>query len=108
MKWVHNDYSEEALFEMQQEAEKRVREMQSRARLLVDPKTPEPPSPPGFSSFLSHEPPNNLLTPVHSTVNSRGLPFLDGDLPIILVLLWILWNEHADANLLLALIYLLL
>ena len=37
MKWYHNDYSEEALAEMQKEAERRVEEGRERARLLARP-----------------------------------------------------------------------
>ena len=41
MRWHHNSYSEEALAEMQKEAENRVRQMQSRARLVGDYSPPE-------------------------------------------------------------------
>lgn len=108
MKWIHNDYSEEALFEMQQEAEKRVREMQSRSRLLVEP--PAPPAMPDIPSFLSSGPKPKIPppTPPSPAVFPDLSYFLKGDRPILLALFWLLWNEHADVNLLLALVYLLL
>lgn len=106
MKWIHNDYSEEALFEMQQEAEKRVREMQSRSRLLVEPEAPKAPL--DIPSFLAPEPAPKNSPPARSSRFPDPSFFTKGDHPILLVLLWLLWNEHADSNLLLALIYLLL
>ncbi len=42
MKWYHNDYSEEALAEMQKEAERRVEEGRERARLLAGAALPKP------------------------------------------------------------------
>ena len=82
---------------MQRESENRVREMQSRARLLGENKF-EPP--PVFNQ--SKNPPQNQ-NPL-STIFERT----DSDTLIILALLWILWNEKVDQKLLLALLYLLL
>lgn len=94
MKWHHNSYSEEALAEMQKEAENRVRQMQSRARLVGDFPAPAPQN---FSRKMPEPVPKNIL-PID----------LDSDSIVILALLWLLWNEHADSKLLLALLYLLL
>ena len=95
MKWYHNSYSEEALSEMQKEAEERVRQMQSRARLVGNPE-PVFPLAPNKNSFPDF--------------SQNALSFLakDSDTLIILALLWVLWNEKADSKLLLALIYILL
>lgn len=85
---------------MQQEAENRVREMQSRARLIsstepVFPITPQ-------KNFPEKKP------SLHENPFSSILGSGDSDKIIILALLWILWNEKADSKLLLALLYLLL
>lgn len=94
MRWHHNSYSEEALAEMQKEAENRVRQMQSRARLVGDS------SPPANQNFNKKSP---------APVQKNNLPLnLDNDSLIILALIWLLWNEHADSKLLLALLYILL
>ena len=83
---------------MQRESENRVREMQSRARLLGENKF-EPP--PVFNQNKNPLPPNqNPLSAIFERTDSDTL--------IILALLWILWNEKADQKLLLALLYLLL
>ena len=85
---------------MQQEAENRIREMQSRARLIsnndVVPKIAVQ------KSFSEKRP------PLHENPFSSILGNGDSDKIIILALLWILWNEKADSKLLLALLYLLL
>lgn len=85
---------------MQREAENRVREMQSRARLLggensvpAQPKNPNRPQ-------NKKSPPEDPLKSIFAGI--------DNDKIIILALLWILWNEKADQKLLLALLYLLL
>ncbi len=85
---------------MQKEAENRVREMQSRARLVSnpDPFIPSPPPKP-FSDKGSKNPENPLSVIFGGT---------DSEKIVILALLWILWNEKSDPKLLLALIYLLL
>ena len=82
---------------MQRESENRVREMQSRARLLGENKF-EPP--PVFNQ--SKKPPQNQ-NPLSAIFEKT-----DSDTLIILALLWILWNEKADQKLRLALLYLLL
>lgn len=79
---------------MQKEAENRVRQMQSRARLVGDY------SPPANQDF-------NRKPPAPIPKNSL-LPDIDNDSFIILALIWLLWNEHADSKLLLALLYILL
>ena len=84
---------------MQREAENRVREMQSRARLLGGEKNP-PARPENFNPPQQKNPPPNTVQSI--------LGGIDDDKIIILALLWILWNEKADQKLLLALLYLLL
>lgn len=151
MKWYHNDYSEEALAEMQKEAERRVEEGRERARLLagtafpqaaVPPNAPQnyqnPPSrfaqdytpqqsypQPCSNSYPSqqccpppcsnpHLPPNGRAVSCSSSMQSpfsalsEMLGGLGSDKLIILGVLWLLWNEHADVKLLLALIYIML
>ncbi len=85
---------------MQKEAENRVREMQSRARLIskTDPNFPPPPK--NFFPEKKSFSPENPFSSILGTT--------DSDKIIILALLWILWNEKADPKLLLALLYLLL
>lgn len=84
---------------MQRENENRVREMQSRARLIGgnEPFFPAPPQ-----KFFQDKkiPPENPLSAI--------LNGMDNEKFIILALLWVLWNEKADPKLLLALLYLLL
>ena len=82
---------------MQREAENRVREMQSRARLLGEKDFSPPPV------FNQNKPPPTVQNPLYAILGSG-----DNDKLIILALLWILWNEKADPKLLLALLYLLL
>ncbi|MBQ3530293.1 MAG: hypothetical protein IJA05_00045 [Oscillospiraceae bacterium] len=87
---------------MQREAENRVREMQSRARLIGGNENnfslPQKPVP--LSSERKNPVPQNPISNLLSGTDSEKL--------IILALLWILWNEKADPKLLLALLYLLL
>lgn len=84
---------------MQREAENRVREMQSRARLLGG----ESAAPPQKNFNRPQNPKNSPENPIQSILSG-----IDSDKIVILVLLWILWNEKADQKLLLALLYLLL
>ncbi len=77
---------------MQKEAENRVRQMQSRARLVGDPSVP---------------PPQNFYSPAPAKKEPPS-PKIDSDSLVILALLWLLWNEHADSKLLLALLYILI
>ena len=120
MIWHHNDYSEEAIREMQKEAEERVREMQARSRLFSGPEMSQnAPVPPKAEKETPHfSPPGPGAAPASNFAarfsQDPGLPFsgamnsLGSDRLIVLGLLWLLWNEHADAKLLLALVYLLL
>ncbi len=136
MKWYHNDYSEEALAEMQKEAERRVEESRERARLLAGATFPQaaaapsrPPqqncSPPCSSacSPLQEYPqacsspcssPQSCPPPCSSPLQNPFSALSDmlggfgGDKLIILGVLWLLWNEHADVKLLLALAYIML
>lgn len=84
---------------MQREAEQRIREMQSRAR-LVGGEEFSPPMQKGFSANKKPPQPQNQLSFLPGGI--------DNDKLVILALLWILWNEHADNKLILALLYLLL
>ena len=61
MKWYHNDYSQEALEEMQKEAEKRVQESRERARLLSGAAFPQAAqaAPPQAKPPENHSPPQN-------------------------------------------------
>ena len=85
---------------MQREAENRVREMQSRARLISGT---DPVPPPVLQRNFPEKNP-----PFHESPFSSILKNCDSDKLIILALLWILWNEKADQKLLLSLLYLLL
>ena len=95
MKWHHNSYSEEAIAEMQKEAEERVRRMQSRARLVGEEPCPAPKQ-------------NINPVPAPKPPPAAFLSGAENDTFIILALLWLLWHEKADSKLLLALIYILL
>lgn len=115
MKWYHNDYSQEAIAEMQKEAERRVSESRERARLLAGGSFPQTAVPPQNAQvqkpFLGKNqnsenfslPPQNPFSEISKMLGGFG-----GDKLIILAVLWLLWNEHADAKLLLALIYIIL
>ena len=113
MKWYHNVYSEEAMTEMQSEAEHRVRETQERQRLIASGEYARPdeprrtPPPPADQAF----PQSPARHAGHDVPGLRPLAEMlqhGGDEPVVLALLWILWNENADRKLLLALLYLLL
>ena len=118
--------------EMQSEAERRVRAMQERQRLLASASMPRQEGPPpqpqehAFNGgarrdqpfhgqqqypsqhsqpFSGPAPADGLIPGLQGMIGRLGL---DGDSLIILALLWILWNENADKRLLLALVYLLL
>lgn len=151
---------------MQREAEERVREMQSRARLLAaggpqpqirgQSRPPENPQrqnpdrrqnpasqgaqPQNFqrqdsprrgprhqedspSNFFSQNPPHQgpppgvQFSPAPQPNFQSGNPFgeiskfignVGEDRLIVLAILWLLWNEHADGKLLLALLYILM
>ena len=131
MKWYHNDYSQEALEEMQREAEQRVRESRERARLISGTAFPQESALPqnksqehaaslrqnanfnsgGFSAQQQHPVPSHQGGAFPQSPFSALSEMLGGfgsDKLIILAVLWLLWNEHADAKLLLALIYIML
>lgn len=105
---------------MQQEAEKRVREMQERSRLFSgsDAKPePTPILPRKNEHFVRSEchPSASFSQNANKNLSQNqnfGFPdplsSIGNDRLIILGLLWLLWNEHADSKLLLALVYLLL
>ncbi len=141
MKWYHNDYSEEALAEMQKEAERRVEESRDGAAFPQAAAPQNCQNPPGrfaqdcppqqsypqpcSNSYPSQQccpppcsnpclPPNgravSCSSPMQSPFSalSEMLGGLGSDKLIILGVLWLLWNEHADVKLLLALIYIML
>ena len=81
---------------MQKEAEDRVREMQSRARLV------------GNAEHKMSTPPFKKMSTQNENPLSSILKGIDSDKTIIIALLLILWNEKADQKLLLALLYLLI
>lgn len=80
---------------MRTENEMRIREIQSRARLLGIPEE-SPPEKKGPSAFRN-PPPAKKAFPAG----------IEEDKLLVLAILWLLWNEHADSRLLLALLYLL-
>lgn len=86
---------------MQRDAENRVREMQSRARLIGGNE-----SIPSVSSPTYAPKNNNAATSKNVFPDVFGN--IDSEKLVIIALLWILWNEKADPKLLLALLYLLL
>ncbi len=107
---------------MQREAEDRVREMQSRARLLATGNSQNPGQSANRPSLgkqqLQQNFPQNRqnMAPIQANTPA-GSPFeevskfignVGEDKLIILAVLWLLWNEHADNKLLLALLYILL
>lgn len=104
MIWHHNDYSEEAIIEMQKEAEERIKAMQSRTRLFSDEKSEPKPRDfvrqPAQNNFQSQNNPFGAITEMFGNLN--------GDKLIIVAIMWLLWNEHADSKLLLALAYILM
>ncbi len=86
---------------MQRDAENRVREMQSRARLIGGNESVPPVSPSICAPKINNAAaPKNAFSDILSGIDSEKL--------VIIALLWILWNEKADPKLLLALLYLLL
>ena len=106
MIWHHNDYSEEAILEMQKEAEDRIKEMQSRTRLFSENGQIDKAKKQNSGGFQIR---NNI--PPHNDpfgAISGMLQNLDGDRLIIVAIMWLLWNEHADNKLLLALFYILI
>lgn len=85
---------------MQKEAENRVREMQSRIRLIGKNENPT------TTSDICVQSANK--PPLKKDFSFDIFGGESGDKFIILALLWILWNEKADPKLLLALLYLML
>lgn len=127
-----NDYSRDDLFRMQQDALRRVQEMQDRARRTVEQTNsygipfdvpapsfresrpePEPESKPhpAFHAEPKQKPPPKLPTP-DSAKKKGGFPGLNiaginltGDHALIISLLLLLYSEDADKTLILALLY---
>lgn len=87
---------------MQKETEQRIREMQSRARLLGESEN-HISAPKNMVFHNSSHQDSFLQSPLQSVFGG-----IENDKLVILALLWILWNEHADSKLILALLYLLL
>lgn len=118
-------YSENELFRMQQEAERRVRDMQRRVRTTVEtenaPALVRPPpraTPPTVS--VSQKPPVYVKEKDPSEPHQRLFPFnilsnfnlsnfnLKGDTLLILLVILLISGEDNNTKLLIALVYLLL
>lgn len=105
---------------MQQDAIRRVREMQNRAQQSLtrsqqaaptEPQTPEPEPQPQrhHDSSPAHGAPPTLPLPQPSTLSNLFDGLLqDGERTLILVLLLILVSEKADTGLIFALMYLII
>lgn len=101
-----NDYSD--MSRMQQEAIRRVQEMQSRAQQNIRSNTSEPPRNPPREP----EPHRNELAAEHHAENPLsdifGSLMQDKERTLILVLLLLLVDEKADTSLIFALMYLII
>lgn len=101
-----NDYSD--MSRMQQDAIRRVQEMQSRAQQNIRSGTREPPREPPREP----EPPRNELVTEHHAENPLsdifGSLMQDKERTLILVLLLLLVDEKADTSLIFALMYLII
>ncbi len=107
--------TESEMLRMQQEAVRRAREMQNRARRGEPPKPPPPP-PPIHHESMSPSPPR-MERPVERPLpppppnHSEGLLevlFRDKEKTLILCLVLLLMDEKSDNSLILALLYLLI
>jgi len=115
------DYSGRELEKMQNEAERRVREMQSRSRLPTGPShvsqrerdartrsQHQPPQDnPTQEEIPPAEPPAKPANSILNLINLKGLD-LDGDTSLIALLILLLSGDQSDELLLLALVYVLL
>lgn len=136
MKWEQNkQYTPQEIQSMQQNAIERVRQMQQRSEQAVrrSPKAPslfipqhsdppkEPVAPPPLSSPTAspkphpsssfHPEPPEPSAPVNTAASFGQILehlHLDSDRLILLALLFLLFSEHADPELLVALLYLLM
>lgn len=111
---------EQDMQRLQQEAIRRVREMQSRAQMAAHP--PQPAEPPGGGQEHPPSPPPNSSQPGRQGNGGQngqggqptGLPdlfqrlFQDEDRTLILILILLLMEEKTDPSLLFALMYLVL
>lgn len=94
------DYSDSQFNKMQEEAMRRVREMQQRSRSAVGQDSPPPPPPPSDKP----EPPSagSLLSGILGDIK------IDEEKALIALLIFILYKQGADIKLLLGLAYLLM
>lgn len=89
---------------MQQEAVRRAREMQQRARIPTAPRT-EAPKPEEHTEKQSHTDPK---PPVPETQSLTEVLFKDREKTLILCLILLLTDEKSDSSLVFALLYLLI
>lgn len=68
------------------------------------PEKPLPPVPLPPQESVPPPPPRPMLPPAAAALADR-LRHMDGETLLLLALLWLLWQEHADPKLLLALAY---
>ncbi len=120
------NYSASEFSSMQQDAVRRVREMQRRAQQQLDasnrtlppsetpPKAEQKPRPQNSSPPKSHDAPSDIprQIPTNTAPPSTPelpLPFgLDGETALLLILIYLLWRDGADRSLILALLYILI
>lgn len=116
---VEDNYSSGNFMQMQEQAIKRAREMQNRAKQnesvknekekSADLGTPKPPKPPIIQATMSKEKPkvdnSPQISPQKALSSLTELFQLDSDRALILPLLLFLGKEGADDMLLLALLY---
>ena len=98
------DYSDSQFGKMQEEAMRRVREMQQRSRSAVgqDSPPPAPPPPPPPPDKPEQNSSGNILGSILGDIN------IDEEKALIALLIFILYKQGADIKLLLGLAYLLL
>lgn len=94
------DYSDSQFSKMQEEAMRRVREMQQRSRSAVGQDSPPPPPPPPDKPGPS--PSGNILGGLLGDIK------IDEEKALIALLIFILYKQGADIKLLLGLAYLLI
>ena len=108
------DYSDKQFSTMQQEAIKRVREMQKRSRTAVnginqeEDEQKEKEIPPEKEENVQTLQKENSVNPVSAPLFNLGGIKIDEEKALIGLLIYILYKQNADVKLLLALGYLLL
>ncbi len=110
------EYSYSDLVKMQDQAIRRVREMQERARLTVkENPIPEFEEPPSENDVRKDEPertekakkPEEKKKPPKAPSHPKGQNKLDSDMAVLLPLIMLLSQENADNMLMIALLYIL-